>query len=158
METLSSAPSATTTLRPDYRLSLAVLFVGLGLVLAQSLWLQRPCPYVLFMGLCLGAVPLWVGLLITLLGLFLGIQTTLIRLTFTETELQVCRGTTILRQFPYGDWQIWTIFWRPVPILFYFREVQSIHFLPMLFSPAELRHQLDQHYAAVAATPTGTPE
>ncbi|MEA5466377.1 DUF3119 family protein [Leptothoe sp. PORK10 BA2] len=149
METLSPAPSATTTLSPDYRLSLSVLVVGLCLVAAQSFFIQRPCPYVPFMGLCLGSISLWGGLLITLLGLFLGVQTTLIRLTFTETELQVCRGTTILRQFPYEEWQIWTFFWQPVPILFYFREVKSIHFLPMLFSPTELRHQLNQHCATV---------
>lgn len=125
MATLSSAPSATTTLSPDYRLSLSVLFIGI----------------------CLTFVQTWVGLAIALLGLFLVVQTTIIRLTFTETELQVCRGTTILKQFPYSEWQIWTIFWLPTPILFYFREVKSIHFLPMLFSPAELRLQLEQHCA-----------
>lgn len=149
METLSSAPSATTTLRPDYRLSLSVLFIGLSLGATQAFLGQQSCPYVLFMGICLASVQLWAGLIMTLLGLFLGLQTTIIRLTFTETELQVCRGTTILRQFPYEAWQIWTIFWSPVPILFYFREVKSIHFLPMLFSPAELRHQLEQHGAAM---------
>lgn len=123
MSTVPSAPSVSVTLRPDYRLSLAVLLIGIGLSLLQP----------------------WVGLVIGLLGLFLLIQTASIRLTFTATELQVCRGTTILRQFPYTEWQYWTIFWSPVPILFYFREVKSIHFLPMLFSPAELRSQLEQY-------------
>ena len=123
MSTVSSATPTSVTLSPDYRLSIAVLAVGLGLSLVQ----------------------LWLGLVIDLLGLFLLIQTTIIRLTFTKTELQVCRGTTILRQFPYAEWQYWTIFWSPVPILFYFREVESIHFLPMLFNPTELRSQLEQH-------------
>ncbi|MEM8611405.1 MAG: DUF3119 family protein [Cyanobacteria bacterium P01_H01_bin.105] len=127
MATLSSASSAATTLRPDYRLSLSILFVGL----------------------CVVSVQVWVGLIVALLGLFLVVQTTIIRLTFTDTELHVCRGTTILRQFPYAEWQTWTVFWSSVPILFYFREVKSIHFLPMLFNPAELLEQLNQHCAAV---------
>lgn len=124
MATLSSSPSVTTTtIRPDYRLSLSVLFIGL----------------------CVASVQVWGGLVIALLGLFLVVQTTVIRLTFTETELQVCRGATILRQFPYAEWQTWTVFWLPIPILFYFREVKSIHFLPMLFSPTELRSQLNRY-------------
>ncbi|MEL6935537.1 MAG: DUF3119 family protein [Cyanobacteria bacterium J06607_17] len=70
MATLSSAPSATTPLSPDYRLSLSVLFIGI----------------------CLTFVQAWIGLAIALLGLFLVVQTTIIRLTFTETELQVCHS------------------------------------------------------------------
>ncbi len=127
MATLSSASSNATTLRPDYRLSLSILFIGLCVVFVQT----------------------WVGLVIALLGLFLVVQTTVIRLTFTDTELQVCRGTTILRKFPYAEWQSWTVFWSPVPILFYFREVKSIHFLPMLFNPVELHGQLHQHCETV---------
>lgn len=129
MATSSSAQSTAKILRPDYRLSLSILFIGLMMVFVQR----------------------WVGLVIALLGVFLVVQTNAIRLTFTETELQVCRGTTILRQFPYDEWQTWTIFWSPVPILFYFREVNSIHFLPMLFNPVELFEQLNQHCAIVAA-------
>lgn len=127
MATLSSTSSNATTLRPDYRLSLVILFIGLGVMFRQT----------------------WIGLVIALLGLFLVVQTTIIRLTFTDTELQVCRGTAILRQFPYTEWQSWTVFWSPVPILFYFREVKSIHFLPMLFNPVELYGQLHQHCESV---------
>lgn len=125
MAILSSPPASSviTTLHPDYRLSLSTLLTGL----------------------CLTSVQVWVGLVIALLGLFLVVQTTIIRLTFTDIELLVCRGTTVLRRFPYAQWQQWRIFWSPVPILFYFREVKSIHFLPMLFSPGELRHQLKHH-------------
>ena len=126
MATLSSA-SSSVTLRPDYRLAASIFLIGLAVV----------------------ALQVWVGAFVALLGLFLLVQTTIIRLTFTETELQVCRGTTILRQFPYDDWQVWTIFWFPVPILFYFREVNSIHFLPMLFQPVELLDQLNQHCETV---------
>ncbi|NEQ49769.1 MAG: DUF3119 family protein [Leptolyngbya sp. SIO3F4] len=123
MATLSSDSPIEATLRPDYRLSLSTLFIGL----------------------CVASIQAWIGLVVAFLGLFLVIQTTLIRLIFTETELRVCRGNAILRQFPYADWQAWTIFWAPVPILFYFREIKSIHFLPMLFSASELMEQLNQH-------------
>jgi hypothetical protein len=43
------------------------------------------------------------------------------------------------------------IFWSPVPILFYFREVNSIHFLPMLFQSAALRTQLETRLPQLAA-------
>ncbi|MEM6255260.1 MAG: DUF3119 family protein [Cyanobacteria bacterium P01_D01_bin.156] len=123
MKASVSSPAVAETLSPDYRLALAIFILGLGLALIQP----------------------WVGLAIALLGGFLLIQTTVIRLTFTDTELQVCRGTTILRHFPYDEWTAWAIFWTPAPILFYFREVKSIHFLPMLFNPDELHKQLKQH-------------
>lgn len=127
MEASTLSSDTAETLSPDFRLASIIFVLGLGL----------------------GFIQIWVGLVIALLGAFLLIQTVFIRLTFTDGELQVCRGTTILRQFPYDEWTTWTIFWQPVPILFYFREVKSIHFLPMLFSPAELRDQLDQHCKVV---------
>ena len=104
------------------------------------------------MSLGLGAIALpitvwqpWQGGPLVLLAAFLGLQTTRIRLVFTARELEVRLGDRLLRQFPYAEWSNWTIFWRPVPILFYFREVNSIHFLPILFSPSELTAQLTQH-------------
>lgn len=78
-------------------------------------------------------------------GLFLLYQASTLRLVFTESDLDIYRGDARIRQFPYQDWQIWDIFWSPVPILFYFREVKSIHFLPILFNPEELRSQLERH-------------
>ena len=125
MEASTSSPTVSNskTLAPDYRLASVICVLGVGLIFVQT----------------------WIGLAIAVLGGFLLIQTTVIRLIFTDTELQVCRGTTILRQFPYGEWIAWTVFWAPLPILFYFREVNSIHFLPMLFSPGELINQLNQH-------------
>ncbi|HIK16988.1 MAG TPA: DUF3119 family protein [Leptolyngbyaceae cyanobacterium M33_DOE_097] len=98
--------------------------------------------------LVLGAVPLvfvqlWVGLAISVFGLFLLYQTVTLRLRFTETDLDVYRGETLIRRFPYADWLNWEIFWQPIPILFYFREVKSIHFLPILFNPKMLQKCLE---------------
>lgn len=99
----------------------------------------------------LGFVQVWVAGVLGLFGLFLLYQTATLRLVFMETALEVYRGETQIRRFPYEEWQIWDIFWSPVPILFYFREVNSIHFLPMLFSSAELRSQLEDHLPDKAA-------
>ncbi|HEY9804958.1 MAG TPA: DUF3119 family protein [Candidatus Obscuribacterales bacterium] len=106
--------------------------------------------YILPVVLVLAAVPLlwvqvWVSLAIALFGLFLLFQAATLRLRFTTTDLDVCRGDTLIRRFPYQDWQNWQIFWPPVPILFYFKEVKSIHFLPILFDPKMLQTCLEQH-------------
>lgn len=99
----------------------------------------------------LAAVPLlfvqiWVSLAIALFSLFLLIQTVMLRLRFTEAALDIYRGETLIRQFPYQAWQNWEIFWSPVPILFYFKEVKSIHFLPIIFDPKTLRTCLEQRF------------
>lgn len=88
---------------------------------------------------------LWVGLVVGVFGLFLLLQTAIIRLKFTATSLLVYRSGQEIRSFPYAEWEEWQIFWQPVPILFYFREVNSIHFLPVLFDPQQLRSCLEQH-------------
>ncbi|MEO0458588.1 MAG: DUF3119 family protein [Cyanobacteria bacterium P01_A01_bin.114] len=118
---VSSDPAAP--LAASYRLPLAIVAVSI--------------PVFFFQG--------WVGLIVALLGLFLLYQTRVIRLVFDAEALVVYRNETVLRQFPYQDWQSWAIFWAPIPTLFYFREVKSIHFLPVLFSPRELRQQLEMH-------------
>jgi hypothetical protein len=111
----------TVELSPSYTLPIALILVAIPLVLVQ----------------------VWGGLAIALFGLFLLFQTLTIRLRFTATALDVCRGETLLRRFPYQDWQNWRIFWSPVPILFYFKEVKSIHFLPILFDPKTLQQCLE---------------
>jgi Protein of unknown function (DUF3119) len=97
----------------------------------------------------LAAIPLfllnpWVSGAIALFALFLLIQTATLRLCFTATALDIYRGESLLRNFPYADWQNWEIFWFKVPILFYFKEVKSIHFLPILFDAKMLRTCLEQ--------------
>jgi Protein of unknown function (DUF3119) len=83
-------------------------------------------------------VQIWFGLGIGVFGLFLAIQASIIKLEFTTTTLNVYRSSTVIRTFPYSEWENWVIFWQPVPILFYFKEVNSIHFLPVIFDPKML--------------------
>lgn len=121
--TASPSAASITELAPSYRIPLAL--VGLAVLLAVA----NP----------------WLGGGVGLFGVFLGVQALTLRLRFTETALDIYRGEKQIRQFPYAEWERWDIFWSPVPILFYFREVNSIHFLPIIFSPSQLRTALETH-------------
>lgn len=113
----SAATSSTVELNPSYRLPACLAIAALPL-----LWLQ-----------------VLVGAGLLLFALFLAVQAATLRLQFTETALDIYRGEALIRHFPYQDWQNWRIFWSPIPVLFYFKEVKSIHFLPILFDPLNLQ-------------------
>ncbi|HEY9748293.1 MAG TPA: DUF3119 family protein [Allocoleopsis sp.] len=124
MTSAASSPTSSqrVELSPSYTLPLALVFAALPMLLIQ----------------------VWVSLAIALFGFFLLFQAVTIRLQFTETALDIYRSETLLRRFPYQEWQNWRIFWPSVPILFYFKEVKSIHFLPILFDPKMLKICLEQ--------------
>lgn len=127
---MTSTPTATyTDLPSSYRIPLAV--IGLAAPLAF--------------------INPWLGGIVGVFGVFLLVQAIILTLRFTDTALDIYRGDTLIRAFPYADWQHWEIFWGPVPILLYFREVNSIHFLPILFDPAELRACLETHCSSAKA-------
>ena len=117
----SSQSDAVIELAPSYTLPIAFIVGALPLFLVQ----------------------VWVSLAIALFGIFLLAQTVSLRLRFTETDLDVYRGETLIRRFPYSEWQNWRIFWQPLPILFYFKEVKSIHFLPIIFDLKTLQACLE---------------
>lgn len=99
--------------------------------------------------LVLGAIPIlliqpWLGGILAVLGLFLMLQAVTLRFQFTATAFDLYRGEKLIRRFPYQEWQNWRIFWTPIPILFYFKEVNSIHFLPILFDPKTLKSCLEE--------------
>ena len=95
----------------------------------------------------------WLALALVLFGGFLLLQARLLRLEFNDAALVVRRGEQEIRRFPYATWMGWRVFWPGLPVLFYFREVRSIHLLPVLFDPAVLREQLERHLAHLAPTP-----
>jgi hypothetical protein len=97
-----------------------------------------------------GALPIFliqpiVAGAIALFGLFLFYQAATIRLVFTETDLEVYRSQEKFRTFPYQEWQNWQIFWFEFPVLFYFKEIKSIHFLPILFDVQSLKSCLEKY-------------
>ena len=101
---------------------------------------------ILLLSAALWPLPLspWPTLVVGLFGVFLLVQTYILKLEFSEDDLVVWRGQQELRRFPFREWMAWRLFAPWLPGLFYFRESKSIHFLPILFNPAELQEQLEQ--------------
>lgn len=118
----STAPTNTIELAPSYALPLALVLAAVPLLFVQK----------------------WAGLPLLLFGLFLMYQAATLRLQFTATDLDIYRSSNLIRRFPYREWQNWRIFWPAVPILFYFKEINSIHFLPVLFDRKMLQTCLEQ--------------
>ena len=125
MTTTPTTPvsSSVVELSPSYTIPLVLVGIAIALLLVQP----------------------WASLPIGLFGLFLLFQTVTLRLQFTETDLDVYRSGQLIRRFPYSEWQNWRIFGEAVPILFYFKEVKSIHFLPIIFNPKTLKACLEKH-------------
>jgi hypothetical protein len=115
--------SSIVELAPSYRIPLVLILASLPLSLLK----------------------VWLGLPIALFGLFLLLQTVSIRLQFTNTDLDVYRSGQLIRRFPYREWQNWQIFWPSFPVLFYFKEVNSIHFLPVIFDAKALATCLEKY-------------
>ena len=113
-----------------------------GTILAPRPWLPLA---VVALGIACLLLNVWAALVVSLLGLFLLLQSQLLRLQFSDEALLVWSGNQVLRRFPYSEWLGWTLFWGPVPVLFYFRERRSIHLLPVLFDATALREQLNSH-------------
>jgi hypothetical protein len=129
-------------LDPAYGVSLGVIGLGLAALALLPLW----------------AGAIWLSLVVAVFGLFLLLQTRLLRLEFGGDALLVWRQQTLLRRFPYQEWLSWTIFWPGLPVLFYLREQASIHFLPVLFDATSLRQQLEQHLSQLPpAAPPDSP-
>lgn len=122
MTTTYTNEASTVELKPSYNIPVVLVIAAIGLLLVQP----------------------WVGSLVALFGLFLMFQAVTLRLVFTTTDLDIYRGEKLIRRFPYQEWQNWRIFWSAVPILFYFKEVKSIHFLPIIFDPKTLKTCLEQ--------------
>lgn len=101
----------TIELKPSFTIPLVLIFAAIPLLFVQ----------------------VWLSLIIGLFGIFLLIQTLTLRLKFTALALEIYRQDKLIRHFPYSEWQHYEIFWPRTPILFYFREVKSIHFLPIIF-------------------------
>ena len=115
--------SQATELNPNYVLPAVFVLAGIPLI-----WVQ----------------PITAGV-ISIFGLFLIYQAATIRLVFTATDLEVYRSQEKFRTFPYQEWQTWKLFWVSFPILFYFKEIKSIHFLPILFDPQMLKICLEKY-------------
>ena len=115
--------SDSTELNSNYAIPVVLLLVGIPLFIVQPI----------------------AGAIVSIFGMFLAYQAATIRLVFTKTDLEVYRSQEKFRTFPYQEWQNWRVFWLSFPILFYFKEVKSIHFLPVLFDVKMLKTCLEKH-------------
>jgi hypothetical protein len=131
---LQEAAAGSCTLSPHYGVALAVVILGVGCLALQPLWSGAPL----------------LALAVSAFGLFLLLQTAVLRLEFGADALLVRRQDQLLRRFPYSDWMSWRLFWPGLPALFYFREERSIHLLPVLFDPVTLQSQLRQRLPHLA--------
>ncbi len=120
--TVTPNSASTVELKPSYNIPVVLVVAAIPLLVIQPL--------------CAGIVALF--------GLFLMFQAATLRLQFSATDLDIYRGEKLIRRFPYQEWQNWRIFSESIPILFYFKEVKSIHFLPILFNSTTLRACLEQ--------------
>ena len=118
-----NSASDSTELNPNYAIPVVLLLVGIPLFIVQPI----------------------AGAIVSIFGMFLAYQAATIRLVFTKTDLEVYRSQEKFRTFPYQEWQNWRVFWLTFPILFYFKEVKSIHFLPVLFDVKMLKTCLEKH-------------
>lgn len=116
--------ASTVELNPNYTIPLVLVLISIPILIVQPLF----------------------GGIIAFIGIFLMFQAITLRLRFSETDLDIYRGEKLIRRFPYSEWQNWQIFWPRIPILFYFKETKSIHFLPIIFDPKALKNCLEQNY------------
>lgn len=119
----ATVTESTVELQPSYNIPIFLIVVAIPILFLQ----------------------VWLAGVLGIFGLFLMFQTATIRLRFTDIALDVYRSGNLIRRFPYSEWLGWRIFWQPIPILFYFREVKSIHFLPILFEPKMLVSCLEKY-------------
>ena len=134
----AAAPLADVTLEPRYWVPLGMTLLGPASLLSTSLW---------------GGAR-WLCLALVLFGGFLLLQAAILRLRFSADALLVLRRDQEIRRFPYVAWAGWRLFWPQFPVLFYFREIHSIHLLPVLFDASELRQQLEQRVAPASSAST----
>ncbi len=117
-----SNPSNSVTLKPSYRLPLIIILFGLGLFILQ--------------------ISIWSAILVSIFGLFLLIQSFILRLEFTPKDMIVWQLGNELRRFPFENWLAWRLLLPKLPGVLYFREEASPHLLPILFDPVTLENQL----------------
>lgn len=92
------------------------------------------------------------GIPFVLLGLFLSIQSTRVRILFGPSKLSIAKrtpkGLEIIRGWQYKYITNWEVWWEKVPALTYFKETESydgrgsIHFFPIICRGDVLLRQL----------------
>lgn len=132
MESLDPG-SGAVVITPSFNLAGAFLFTGGFAFYQGDIWIVLGFPALL-------------------LGLFLAVQSFRIRFVFGPTRLSIAQRKGDELEFIVGwkydqitNWEFW---WKPVPMLAYFKETESyegrgsIHFFPILCKGDQLLDQL----------------
>ncbi len=109
-------------LTPMYRLPIIIVLIGIFLFLAP--------------------IPNYIGITISIFGLFLLIQSFTLKIKLTLEDFIVLQLGKEIRRFPFKNWMAWRIFLPQLPGILYFRETASPHLLPILFDIDILKSQL----------------
>ena len=120
--TSASDLNQSVSLKPESRLPIIITAIGIALFL---LGLSK-----------------WITVSVVIFGLFLLVQSLILRLEFTSEALVVWQLGRELRRFPFKKWLAWRLFLPQLPGILYFREEASPHLLPILFDPDKLEDQL----------------
>ena len=115
-------PSQGVVLQPSHQLPLIIMALGLVFL---------PLP-----------IYPWPSLVISGFGLFLLLQSFILRVEFTPNDFVVWQFGRELRRFPFKSWLAWRLLLPALPGVLYFREEASPHLLPILFDPITLEKQL----------------
>ena len=87
-----------------------------------------------------------IGILPTIVSasfsLFLLLQAFTLRINITKEDFVVLQLGKEIRRFPFKNWIAWKLFLPDLPGIFYFRETNSPHLLPILFNPKQLKEEL----------------
>lgn len=135
--------SGSVVVRPTFNLAAAFLLTGGALDYVGGGWLV-------------------LGLPVTLIGLLLAVQSFRVRFVFGPTRLSVATrsgdGLSIIVGWKYALITNWEVWWKPLPILAYFKESESyngrgsIHFFPIVCDGAQLIEQLRERVSHLDKT------
>ena len=111
-------------LAPMYRLPFFIILLGMIFLIPSPL-------------------PIWIGVVVIIFGLFLLIQACTLRIKITSKAFIVLQLGKEIRCFPFEDWIAWKVYLPTLPGILYFREQASPHLLPILFDIQMLKSQLE---------------
>ncbi len=125
--------SEETVLNPMHRLPILIALLGIAISLIP--------------------VPAYIGISISVFGIFLLIQSFTLRVKFTSEDFIVLQLGKEIRRFPFKNWISWKIFAPQLPGILYFRETASPHLLPILFDIDMLKNQLELRVGSLQIKP-----
>ena len=87
-------------------------------------------------------IGIWPTIVSSSFSFFLLLQAFTLRINITREDFIVLQLGKEIRRFPFKNWIAWKLFLPDLPGIFYFRETNSPHLLPILFNPKQLKEEL----------------